>query len=34
MVMKILNLKEALGTMDVSDALAVGICCLNQARIK
>ena len=34
MVMKILNLKEAPGTMDVSDAIAVGICCLNQARIK
>ena len=34
MVMKILNLKEIPGTMDVSDAIAVGICCLNQARIK
>ena len=34
MVMKILNLKEIPSTMDVSDAIAVGICCLNQARIK
>ena len=34
MVMKILNLKEIPGTMDVSDAIAVGICCLNQAQIK
>ncbi len=34
MVMKILNLKEIPGTMDVSDAIAVGICCLNQVRIK
>ncbi len=31
MVMKILKLKEIPGTMDVSDAIAVGICCLNQA---
>ncbi len=34
MVMKILNLKEIPGSMDVSDAIAVGICCLNQVRIK
>ena len=34
MVMKILNLKEIPGTTDVSDAIAVGICCLNQVRIK
>tara|TARA_B100000427_G_C15412103_1_gene552505 strand:- start:91 stop:567 length:477 start_codon:yes stop_codon:yes gene_type:complete len=34
MVMKILNLKEAPGAMDISDAIAVGICCLNQARLK
>ena len=34
MVMEILNLKEIPSTMDVSDAIAVGICCLNQARIK
>ena len=34
MVMKILNLKDIPGTMDVSDAIAVGICCLNQVRIK
>ena len=34
MVMKILNLKEIPGTMDVSDAIAVGICCLNQVRIR
>ena len=34
MVMKILNLKDIPGTMDVSDAIAVGICCLNQERIK
>jgi len=34
MVMKILNLKEIPGTMDVSDAIAVGICCLNQVKIK
>ena len=33
-VMKILNLKEIPGTTDVSDAIAVGICCLNQVRIK
>ena len=33
MVMKILNLKEIPGTTDVSDAIAVGICCLNQVRI-
>ena len=34
MVMKILNLKDIPGTMDVSDAIAVGICCLNQVQIK
>ena len=34
MVMKILNLKEIPGTMDVSDAIAVGICCLNQVGLK
>ena len=34
MVMKILNLKEIPGTTDVSDAIAVGICCLNQVQIK
>ena len=34
MVMKILNLKEMPGTTDVSDAIAVGICCLNQVQIK
>tara|TARA_B100000900_G_scaffold274668_1_gene234723 strand:+ start:127 stop:603 length:477 start_codon:yes stop_codon:yes gene_type:complete len=34
MVMKILNLKEIPGNTDVSDAIAVGICCLNQAEIK
>ena len=34
MVMKILNLKEIPGSLDVSDAVAVGICCLNQVRIK
>ena len=34
MVMKILNLKEIPGTKDVSDAIAVGICCLNQVQIK
>ena len=34
MVMKILNLKELPGSLDVSDAVAVGICCLNQVRIK
>ena len=33
MVMKILNLKIP-GSLDVSDAVAVGICCLNQVRIK
>ena len=33
MVMKILNLKKIPGSMDVSDAIAVGICCLNQVRI-
>ena len=31
---KILNLKEIPGSLDVSDAVAVGICCLNQVRIK
>ncbi len=34
MVMKILNLKDIPGTTDVSDAIAVGICCLNQVQIK
>ena len=34
MVMKILNLKDIPGTMDISDAIAVGICCLNQVRLK
>ncbi len=34
MVMKILNLKDVPGTMDISDAIAVGICCLNQVRLK
>ena len=34
MVMKILNLKEIPGSLDVSDAVAVGICCLNQVRIQ
>ncbi len=34
MVMKILNLKDLPGTMDISDAIAVGICCLNQVRLK
>ena len=34
MVMKNLNLKEIPGSLDVSDAVAVGICCLNQVRIK
>ena len=34
MVMKILNLKEIPGTTDVSDAIAVGICCLNQVGFK
>ena len=34
MVMKILNLKEAPSTLDVTDAIAVAICCLNQARVK
>ena len=34
MVMKILNLKNIPGTMDISDAIAVGICCLNQVRLK
>ena len=34
MVMKILNLKNIPGTTDVSDAIAVGICCLNQVRIR
>ena len=33
MVMKILNLKDIPGSLDVSDAIAVGICCLNQVRI-
>ena len=33
MVMKILNLKDMPGSLDVSDAIAVGICCLNQVRI-
>ena len=32
MVMKILNLKDMPGSLDVSDAIAVGICCLNQVR--
>ena len=34
MVMKILNLKEAPSPLDVTDAIAVAICCLNQARVK
>ena len=34
MVMKILSLKDIPGTMDISDAIAVGICCLNQVRLK
>lgn len=34
MVMKILNLKGIPGTMDISDAIAVGICCLNHVRMK
>ena len=34
MVMKILNLKDIPGKMDISDAIAVGICCLNQVRLK
>ena len=33
MVMKILNLKEVPGAFDVTDAIAVGICCINQTRI-
>jgi len=33
MVIKILNLKDMPGSLDVSDAIAVGICCLNQVRI-
>ena len=33
MVMKILNLKDIPGSLDVSDAIAVGICCLNQVQI-
>ena len=34
MVMKLLNLKDIPGKMDISDAIAVGICCLNQVRLK
>ena len=34
MVTKILNQKEIPGSMDVSDAIAVGICCLNQVKLQ
>ena len=33
MIMNILKLKEPPKPMDVSDAIAVGICCLIQAKI-
>ena len=34
MVMNILNLKKKPKSLDISDAMAVGICYLNQFRIK